>query len=260
MKDLNDLKSLLNHPLITARYFFPQRAPFPLNHPLLVQGSQGTLHCWSSQIEPNDRPLLVHFHGNGELIHHWIQSWTPWIQAMGYEVLYVEYPEYGNSEGQAQLQAFCEDLPAVLQASQCMPEDIVVFGRSIGSLYAIEWVKRFPQTAGLVIESGIHDLLERILVRVTPRELSCEANDLIAAVDYFFNQGDKLKDYTGPSLFLHTVQDHLVSLSHAQANVKATAGRGKLHTFAWGDHNSIFSANQDEYQNCMETFLTKIQQ
>ena len=104
------LQSFLNHPLISERYFFPQRSPFVLEDALTIHTTQGRLSCWCSQIEANGKPLLVHFHGNGELIHHWIPTWTPWIRDLGYEILYVEYPGYGHSEGQPKLQAFFDDL------------------------------------------------------------------------------------------------------------------------------------------------------
>jgi pimeloyl-ACP methyl ester carboxylesterase len=247
---------ILNHRLIGERYFFPQRMPLPQCYAVEVPGA--SLGCWRSA-PPSDRPVLVHFHGNGELVHHWIADFAPIIQSWGYDVFLSEYRGYGASTGQPRIAAMLDDLDAIAEAIQVPASQIVVFGRSVGSLFAIEWVHRFPQCRGLVLESGIHDVLERLSLRVSPAELGCTPAELHAAVQARLNHTRKLNAYTGPSLVLHAQQDHLVDITHGERNHAAAGGKDKTFVaFEHGDHNSIMFANQTRYFGELSNFLKRL--
>lgn len=247
---------ILDHALISERYFFPRRAA--LEGAVEIPIEAGTLRCWRSA-PPNERPVLVHFHGNGEIVQDWNGDWVGWIQAQGFEVFFAEYRGYGASDGVPQLAAMLDDVSAIVQAVGVPSERQIAFGRSIGSLYAAEMVVRFPSTAGLVIESGISDLAERLLLRVHPSELGCSREDLVFAVMEHFNQTKKMAEYSGPSLFLHAENDHLVGVKHAVANHRAAGSSdNELVLFPFGDHNSIFSANLESYLQVLGGFMRRV--
>ncbi|MDP6947299.1 MAG: alpha/beta hydrolase, partial [Myxococcota bacterium] len=190
-----------------------------------------------------------------ELVHHWIKGFTPLVQAMGYELFLAEYRGYGASAGEPLLGSMLDDLDAIAEAVGVPTARTVAFGRSVGSLFAIEWVHRFADTAGLIVESGIHDVLERLALRVTPAELGCTQDAFEEAVRARLDHGSKLGAYGGPSLFLHAEGDHLVDISHAVRNARAAGTRASLVRLAHGDHNSIFPANIDAYVAALEAFL-----
>jgi pimeloyl-ACP methyl ester carboxylesterase len=244
---------ILDHPIIAQRYFFPRAAP--LDQPVWVKTPGGRLACWRSA-PPSDRPVLVHFHGNGEVVQDWMGDWSEWVQAQGYEIFLAEYRGYGASEGAPKLAAMLDDVSGIVAAVGVPTSQMVAFGRSIGSLYATEMVKRFPEVKGLVIESGISDLAERLLLRLNPAELGCTRLELEAAVDEHFNQHKKLSDYTGPSLFLHAEKDHLVGIHHAVANHAAAGEKAELLRLPHGDHNSILGANVGPYLQKLGGFLS----
>ena len=104
---------ILDHEVISQRYFFPQRAP--LADAVSVPTPEGPLACWRSA-PPSDRPVLVHFHGNGELVHHWAPDFAPMVQRMGYEVFLAEYRGYGASAGKPRLSAMLDDVDAIATA------------------------------------------------------------------------------------------------------------------------------------------------
>ncbi len=64
-----------------------------------------------------------------------------------------------------------EDVVPIIQSLKIPDHKIVLFGRSIGSLYALHGVSQRPQLGGLIIESGVADLTERFFQRVAPEEL-----------------------------------------------------------------------------------------
>ena len=248
------LIEILDHPLIAQRYFFPQKSM--LKNPVYVHATHARLGCWRSA-PPKRGPVLVYFHGNGEVVSDWVDVFPPLCQPVGFEVFLAEYRGYGMSSGQPALYSMLNDLEQIAQAIGVPTSRIVVFGRSVGSIYALEWVSRFPDTMGLVIESGIHDVYQRLRLRVEPDELGCTEHLFREAVDTHFNHQSKLSAYQGPSLFMHAQRDTLVTVEHAHANV-AAARKGQLKVFARGGHNDILMANTQDYVNTLRSFLTTL--
>ena len=254
--------SLLDHPLITQRYFFPRPIPIsPPHQTRWVESPSARLACWSSfplenENTPSTRPVLLHFHGNGEVVEDWIDFFKPLTQGLGMDLLLVEYRGYGQSTGVPQLKAQLEDFKALFKALNRPQESIFVFGRSIGSLYALEWLKHFPNTSGAIFESGIHDLKERLLLRVSYQELNCTVHAFEHELQETFHAPSILQNYKGPTLFLHAQNDHLVSLSHAERNLHY-AQDAEFFFFPYGDHNSILYANFEEYCRVLIEWLKK---
>lgn len=246
--------SLLDHPIISERYFFPRESALPGATRVPVDGAE--LACWRSA-PPSDRPVLVHFHGNGEIVRDWMDLFPRIAQRSGFEVFLAEYRGYGASTGTPQMGKMLDDIPAIAQAVGAPPERCVVFGRSVGSLYALEWVKRFPSTAGLVIESGIHDVLQRLLLRMSPEELGTDLDGMIQAIQARLNHSEKLQAYPGPSLFLHAEGDDLVTPDHARDN-HAAAQDGTLAMLPYGGHNDILGRNTQAYLEHLGAFLGRI--
>ncbi len=242
---------ILDHPLIAQRYFFPQRVALP--GAVQVPTPIGPLACWRSHA-PSDRPVLVHFHGNGELVHHWTGDFADAIDSMGFDLFLAEYRGYGASAGAPLLGSMLGDLDSIAITVGVPQDQIVVFGRSVGSIFAIEWVRRFPTCRGLVIESGIHDVFQRLALRIGPEEM--DLNALKNALDLRVNHHKTLQGYQGPSLYLHAEGDDLVSIEHAEANVRAAGSRGRLVRLPKGGHNSILYENQAKYLDELSGFLS----
>ncbi len=247
-------REIIDAPQIGDRYFFPMKCPVP--NPVYVPIDAGRLSCWRSDPAEN-RPVLLHFHGNGEVVTDWIDS--PLVTAIrnaGWEVFLAEYRGYAQSDGKPRLDSMLDDSPAILEAINRAPEDIVVFGRSVGSIFAIDWIRRFPETRGLVLESGIHDVHERLALRVSAAELGLERQEFKKIVDQRFDHKSVLTDYAGPSLVLHAEHDNLVDISHAERNAGA-AQNAEFVRFPHGDHNSILAANQSNYLAYLKRFLVR---
>jgi len=242
---------LLDHPLIAARYFFP-RAARPRSR-LDVAVGDASLACALHRSDPEGH-TVVHFHGNGEVVADWQDGFPEVIGRMGWDLLLAEYRGYGASSGEPQLGRMLDDVAAVLRAAG-PPEKVVVFGRSVGSIFALEAVARVPEVAGLVLESAIADPLERLLLRVTPRELGAEAGAFEAAVAARLDHRAKIASYRGPVLVMHTRHDGLVDVSHGERLAAWAGGPATLRVFETGDHNSILCENQEAYLSLLEAFL-----
>jgi pimeloyl-ACP methyl ester carboxylesterase len=248
--------NLLDHPIISQRYFFPR--PTPVLDPVMVPVDGAELACWRGGAPTDDgQPLLVFFHGNGEVVADWVPFWGPFCASLGYGAFLAEYRGYGASTGVPALGAMLGDVDAIAAATGVDPARIVVVGRSVGSIYAIEWVRRFPKTRGLIIESGIHDVLERLALRMRPAELGVSRQEMTEAVAAQLDHQAKLEGYAGPSLFMHALGDDLVTPDNARANA-AAAQDAQLVLFDRGDHNSIQAANGNAYLTALSDFLVPL--
>jgi pimeloyl-ACP methyl ester carboxylesterase len=176
---------------------------------------------------------------------------------MGWDLLLAEYRGYGGSTGAPLLGRMLGDVEAVMRAAGA-PERVVVFGRSVGSLFALEAVARFPGVAGLILESAIADPLERLSLRVDPAELGVTAAAFEAAVAERLDHRRKIGGYRGPVLVLHSRHDGLVEVSHAERLAAWAGGPARLLVFEDGDHNSILAENADAYLEAVGEFLAGV--
>jgi pimeloyl-ACP methyl ester carboxylesterase len=248
--------SIFDHPLITERYFFPRAAAF--EDPLRIDCKEATLACYYHQKDP-EAGTVIFFHGNGEVTADYIDLHVPVFDQMGFNCLLAEYRGYGMSTGTPALAGMLDDVEHIIKAAGTPPEKIILFGRSIGSLYALHGVYRFPNIAGLIIESGICDILERVLLRVHPTEMGVTMETLQKEVEKTFNHKEKLAAYEGAVLVMHARHDSLVHYSHGKQLYDYAREPKNIKIFEQGDHNDILVVNMQEYFQLIYQFLTGLE-
>jgi pimeloyl-ACP methyl ester carboxylesterase len=149
-------------------------------------------------------------------------------------------------------------VPAIIRSLGIPDSRIVLFGRSIGSLYAVHGVYRHPQLAGVILESGIANITERFFMRVQPEELGMSKPALVDELQRHFDYGTKLSGFQGRTLVLHTRHDELVPVRHADMLYGVAPEPKTLHIFDQGGHNDIFYRNGPAYMQLVETFLASL--
>ena len=226
--------SILDHPLIRERYFFPRAAS--LADPFRVETKGLDLLCHRTE----GNPMLVHFHGNGEVVSDWVPELPRTLARHGIGSLLGEYRGYGGSGGSPALASMLDDALAIVDATGLPPQRLVLYGRSVGSIYALHAAARRP-VAGLVIESGIADVGEGL--GVEPHEIDSTRAEIDAALSALFDHHSKIREYGGPVLIFHTVDDRLVPVRHAHLLAEWAGVQATLHLFEQGGHNAIFALN-----------------
>ena len=248
-------KELLNHPLLSERYFFPRQGA--VTDIFWVDCADAKLACSYHEIDPQAK-TLIHFHGNGEIVDDWCGDFVALIQQIGCNCLLAELRGFGQSSGEPQLGKMLADVVPTIEALGKPASELIFFGRSVGSIFAIEAAARFPEAAGLILESGVADVLERLLLRVAPQELGCSASELAAVVDRHLNHQRKMAAYPGPVLVLHSAHDGLVDVSHGQRLHAWATGRKTLKVFPQGNHNDIMLVNAREYFHLLAAFIADL--
>jgi len=243
---------ILNDRTIADRYFFPRAAPFEPVTRVEVNGA--SLGCWRSGPRSSGWTVIF-FHGNGETVADWLGSpLDAFTEAAETELFLAEYRGYGVSTGAPRILDMLGDLDAIRAEIGVPDERVVVFGRSVGSLFALDWIRRFPSTGGLILESGIHDVHERLRLRVHPRELGLSEEGFQSACQERFPTHETLASWSGATLILHAADDELVDVSHAERNAGA-AVNPTLRVYPKGGHNAILARNHAAYARDVVGFL-----
>jgi len=247
---------ILNHPIISERYFFPRKGTIP--QPFWVECEGARLACAYHEIDAEAR-TLVHFHGNGEVVADYLDGFPELIGRMNCNCFLAEFRGYGGSTGSPQLGKMLEDVQQTIEAIGLSHDKLVLFGRSVGSLFAIKAAELFPGIAGLILESAIADPLERLLLRLHPEELGATPSELAEAVTEAIDIRQTMARLTKPTLIMHTLHDGLVDVSHAERLAGWCGGPVQLEIFPQGNHNDIMFINGQQYFALINTFLESLQ-
>jgi len=245
--------SILDHPLIAERYFFPR--PDAPDDVFEVDAGDAVLACHHHRPHPGGR-TVIHFHGNGETVADYVPWFPELMEQRGLNTFLAEYRGYGASSGTPLYGRMLEDTEAIVGAVGQPEERLVIFGRSVGSTYALELVGRHPGVFGLILESGIADPLERLLIRFRPEELGVTEQALAAAAAARLDHRAKLAGLRGRLLVMHAADDSLLDVSHGERLAAfGPAGRTELLVFPHGDHNAIMMVNLHAYWAAIDRFL-----
>ncbi len=245
--------SLLDHPRITRSYFFPR--PDAPDDTVVVEVEGAELACSHHHIDDKAH-TVVHFHGNGETVADYVPDMADILNDIGLNAFFVEYRGYGDSTGTPGLYRQLQDIPAIVDHLDVDPSRLIPFGRSIGSIFAVHLVSLYPDVAGLILDSPIADVLERILLRVSPRDLDTTYEIIKDEVLDHLDHHQKVADFDRPLLILHARHDHLVNASHARRlHTWAGSLQNRLVLFKRGDHNSLYAQNEDDYLRHLRLFF-----
>ncbi len=246
--------AMLDHETITQRYFFP-RPGQPTEYRDVVAADGVGLRCYEHRPHPGAR-TLIHYHGNGEIVCDYIPDYVEAVAALGVNLLLVEYRGYGGSGGRPQLGKMLEDVTVVRLACGLRPEDCFVYGRSVGAIFAVEWAAQAGSLAGLILESGVADPRQRLLMRLDPAELGVSQESFDAAMRAHLHHEQKLSRYHGPLLVLHAAGDSLVGVEHAHLHMRWCRSLDKqLVVFEEGDHNDVMACNWNAYLGHLGKFF-----
>ena len=244
--------NILDNPILSSRYFFPRKESFA--DPFWVDCGDARLGCYYRLSHPGAK-TVIHFHGNGEIAADYIPDLVSIFDEFGYNLFLAEYRGYGMSGGSPQLVKMLGDVTSIIEAIDQPHEDLVLFGRSVGSIYAIHAASLFPDIPGLILESGIASPLERVLLRVDPGELGATMESMEEEAGVHLNHEEKLSRFQGSTLILHTRYDGLVDVSNAHRLHQWSSESKKLKIFEQGNHNTILFTNFHEYFNLVQAFI-----
>lgn len=213
------------------------------------------LHGW--WIEAAQKPIgtLLLLHGNGENISQNLNRALVFHQ-LGFQVLLIDYRGYGRSEGKFPQEAqVYEDVEIALQylveQRQIDPQDIIIYGHSLGGAIAINLAQNHPNLAGLVIESSFTSM--RAIADFLGGVYNFLPIDWI--LHQYFDSMQKLPSLSMPILYIHGTLDKTVPYEMSKTLYEATQGPKKLLIVPDADHNNVAEIGGEDYVQAIVEFI-----
>jgi pimeloyl-ACP methyl ester carboxylesterase len=256
--------SLLDNPLVESILFYPHAAQpggsrLPGVHDGTIPVEDDVVLGYRLYAHVTGAPVILYFHGNGEIASDHDYFADEYRDA-GASLLVVDYRGYGWSTGQPKVSALVADvdpilaaLPGVLAQAGLSGEALVVMGRSLGSVSAIQAAYAYPDRfRGLIIESGFAHAIPLLARLGVPAEV------LVGLPDPIGN-ARKIAEIGLPLLVIHGERDSLIPVANGQALHDASpAAHKRLLRIHDAGHNDLLIADPDGYFAAIAQFLSEI--
>ncbi len=199
---------------------------------------------------PSPEGAIVYFHGNAGDLSRW-GTIAAYFTQFNYNVLIIDYRTYGKSTGALNEQKMLEDtqLPYNFLLQNFKEEDIVVYGRSLGTSFA-SYLTSKNNPRKLILETPFYNMLD-----VTKRRFPMLpfADRLLK---YRMENNEFVKEVTCPIVIYHGTNDDIVPLaSGLLLKDEIPADQLTFYTIQDATHHNIGSFA--EYQNTIVASLRK---
>jgi fermentation-respiration switch protein FrsA (DUF1100 family) len=207
------------------------------------------VHGWYIP-HPRARGVVLFFHGNAGNISHRRDS-IAIFHHLGLSVFIFDYRGYGKSEGRPSETGMYRDATAgwryLTEVRGYKPEQIILFGRSLGGAVAAQLASRVDPAA-LILESTLSS------ARDFARSVFPLLSKLVV-LRYDFDTVQSLQRVHCPVLVLHSPGDEIMPYALGETVYRA-AGEPRQLVQLQGDHNSGFLQSQPDYERSLNEFIT----
>lgn len=192
---------------------------------------------------PQAKYTLLYIHGNAEDLGD-IRPLLNRLHGWGFSVFAYDYRGYGTSDGNPSERNAYQDADAayayLTQQLKIPPEQIIVYGRSVGGGSAVDLATRHP-VSGLILESTFTSAF-RVVVPFP-----------ILPFDKFSNL-DKLRKVYCPVLVMHGQADQTIPIQHGQRLYEAAREPKMSLWVAEAGHNDLDRVAGERYQRTLVAF------
>ncbi|MDE0308642.1 MAG: alpha/beta hydrolase [Acidiferrobacterales bacterium] len=241
-------KRLIHIPF-TAYAQTPEDRAIPYESVVLRQpAGDAALNGWLIDT-PDSKYTVLLFSGNAGNMSYMLDS-IEFFHQLGHAVFIYDYRGYGASTGKLTERAMYDDVRLaweyLTEVRQTSPDNIIVFGRSLGTAMA-SWTASEYDPAALIMESGFTSLadLARIYYRWLPTGI---------LLRFHYDNLSRISQVKSPTLFIHSPEDELIPYTHAQRLYAAATSEKALLTIS-GDHNYGYLDSGETYTGGIREFL-----
>ena len=206
------------------------------------------LHGWWVPVA--GAPFLVWLHGNAGNISHRLENIKLLHDLVGVQVFIFDYREYGRSQGRISREGTFLDAAAayryVAETREVPAEDIVLFGRSLGTALATDLAVKHP-CRGLILESAFTNSSDMA------KMLAPFLFDWRPRVPYD-NLG-KIAQVKAPVLIIHGSEDEIIPVEMGRRVFAAANSPKDLYIIPGAHHNDTYGVGGEDYFNRLKAFI-----
>lgn len=233
----------------------PARLGAPFEELRIPSGSgaeRGDLHAWWIPAEKPDAPTVLYLHGNFRNISYNLENALRY-RALGSNLLLADYRGYGKSSGGKPSEAkVYEDAEAAWQylvkQRGVKPQQLFIYGHSLGGAVAIDLALRHPEAAGLITESTFTSMQAM-------GELKYDFLPAGLLLNQRFESLQKIPQLKIPVLLIHGTWDQKVPVSMAQQLFEAAPQPKTLVMIEGGEHSNNAAVGWVEYRDAVSAFI-----
>lgn len=198
------------------------------------------------------RLAVIFFHGNAGNIGDRLERAKILNQRFGLDVILVDYRGYGRSSGSPSEEGLYKDARAMYRtaiAGGLRPEQIVLFGESLGAAVAIDLASRWP-CRGLVLETPFLSIpdLARLHYPFVP----------VSLVRSRFDNAAKIAEIAAPKLFFVAELDEVAPPLHGRRLWERARGVRELFIIPGAHHNDTYVVGGEPYWKAWDLFLAAL--
>ncbi|MFE4106823.1 alpha/beta hydrolase [Almyronema epifaneia] len=209
---------------------------------------------WIPTTAPLPLGTLLYLHGNGENIGANL-GLAHRFQQLGFSVFLFDYRGYGLSQGAfPSEQRLYQDAEVawqyVTQVRQVPPEQVYLFGHSLGGAIAIELATRQPQAAALIVQSSFTSI-----PAMAQRTFYAKLFPVDFLLSQRFDSLSKVAKLQMPVFFIHGLADVSVPPEMSQLLYQAAAEPKQLWLVPQATHNNVAEVAGETYEQKIRQFL-----
>ncbi|NJL86852.1 MAG: alpha/beta hydrolase [Leptolyngbyaceae cyanobacterium SM1_1_3] len=209
---------------------------------------------WLPTQAPAPLGTLIYLHGNGENISANL-GLAYRFQRLGFSVFLFDYRGYGLSQGPfPNEQRLYQDANTawqyVTQTRQVPPEQVYLFGHSLGGAIAVELATEQPQAAGLIVQSSFTSVPE-----MAQRTFYARLFPVGLLLNQRFDSLSKVADLQMPVFFIHGLADVSVPPDMSQSLYQQAAEPKQIWLVPEARHNNVAEVSGKAYEQRIRQFI-----
>ena len=239
--------------------FFPERfiEATPKNYgfrdyeDVFFPAEDGTrLHGWFVP-GPDERAVLLWFHGNAGNISHRLDNLKRLHDSLHIPIFIFDYREYGQSEGEISKAGTFSDAYGALQylneVKGFPASSVLLFGRSLGTALAVDIASK-KDCLGVILEAAFtstDDMMQMYAPFIPPQPASARKYDSLSLIGRI----------RSPVLFIHGQFDMTIPVSMGQTLYETAQSTKLFYEIPGAGHNDTYLVGGHEYFNVWQKFL-----
>ena len=175
----------------------------------IQSGNKEKINAWyfpcRDSIEIPDKKVVLFCHGNAGNISHRLET-VEYILSLGANIMLFDYRGFGKSEGSPGEEEVYQDALVcynwLINEKEFSPEQIIVFGRSLGGAVAVDLASKVT-CGGVIVESSFTSAkaMAKEMFSIFPINL---------ILTYKLNSIDKIGHIKYPVLVTHSTDDDII--------------------------------------------------
>lgn len=244
-------RGIIYHPkkIDPARINFINKNYFNVEQLDIKTDDGSNLSGWFLKNGPEDKtPLIIYFGGNGEEL-----SWNidQFLKISDYNTALINYRGYGNSTGTQSEENFFSDALAIYDylkiQKKVKPENILVFGRSLGSGVAVYLASK-REVGGMILVTP-YDSINEVAKGKAPAIL------VYLFLQERYDSKKYIRDVRCRVLLIAAEKDTVIPVVHAENLYKLIVAHRTYVLIKGAGHNDI--VHFSEYEKTVTGFLKR---